>query len=310
MLNINDATRVLLTPTGESSFEILEINDGGVSRLIAILHQNVYELRTIGPVSSADVRPEPRFPSGEPVKSLILEPQDTGVSGAVISNPNLINFTKFDLTYPILKWVSKAQEKYSLRYHTEDDLKDQFASHLGIAESPLLQKFTTFVKFDHIFLNVTDNGEMFYKLDADKIHMFLSMRVEKLKLLLLNSDDHALSKMIRETLRLDTSDVPDGIIELQTLKYSVDFIFGSYLDLVLRDTFLKRMSINFEPLTNYLNVLESKEKAANVIEESLSNPAFITKQSDSKVKTTPKNKKVNKKVAIGKGALDSFFKRQ
>lgn len=312
MVEIDDTTRVLVVPDGVLELALLRIDNGVIKKTIAIAGDQVYEIREMGPPSQYDSRPEPCLPSGGPVKSIILESVESGDQGAVLKNPNVLNCTRFNLIYPTLAWMGVKRDVYASRYHAFDELVDEFANWLQVLPQ-VLPRGAMNSCVESICDSIVENSELYYKLSSTKMQAFLASKVEALKTKLLANPHFSLTTLIHESLALDGStQATDEILQLQCHKFSVDFIFGSYLNETLKSEFLQNSGVDYSKLDEFMRNQDLALKARKVVENNRASVANSTnKQKANESSNSKKTKKQPaKKVAIGKGALDSFFKQK
>lgn len=312
MLTVDETTKVLLLPENIERLEVISVALGNVQKSLAISEGLVYELREIGPSSEFDLRGEPRLPSGEPVRSLILESNEEASTGAVLSNPNFITLTRFDFVFPFLQWMSSHLDIYMTRFHTSEDITEGFSNsmgshHLSEILEPIVQNC-----IDRTCDAVKENGENFYKVSLMKVCQLLATKIDSLKNLVILNPNYAISKKIKETLSDSHGDIPELVFQQQVSRYSTDFVFGSFLSNKLKEKYITEHGEDYSELEAFLKNQESKQKSAAIAEQNLASIAMKSKVDSDKSKTAkaPKPlKKKHMKVAVGKGALDHFFKK-
>ncbi|GEQ69784.1 hypothetical protein JCM33374_g3458 [Metschnikowia sp. JCM 33374] len=314
MFGVNETTKVILVPKGIENLEIFRIKLGDSQKSLAVSEGHVYELREIGPSSDYDSRGEPRLPSGEPVRSLILESTEETQNGAVVSNPNLVSLSGFDMVYPFLNWVSSRLDTYMTRFHTSEDLMDAFCD--GIECPQLNQKLEANLQscIDRTCESVEENDERFFKVSVSKVNSLLAEKINRLKNLLLVNPDYVLSKKIKETLGDLSDEIPHAVLEQQLSMYCIDFVFGSFLCENLKRGYLETYGGQNKELKDFLEIQRSKQESLSIAEQNLASIAGKTRNEadNNKVKSGKPTKPARKqsvKVAKGKGALDHFFKK-
>lgn len=304
-MEVDHSARIVLLPESVSSLQILPLIYGGFARSVLIADNELYELREIHGPSTYDAHPEPTLPSGEAVKSILIEGLNDP-HGAVVGSPSVLNSTPFNIIYYLLWSMSEKQENYTSRFHALDDILDD--CNLPSYEAVVRQKAKE--SLSPICDVITENGEDFYRFCPLKAFDYLEVKVRALQKLILESPGYAILGLIKAKGALLGENAPLEIQELQTLNYSIDLIFGSYLSEALKKQFLQDRGIDFSELTIYLKQQENKKKELAVIEDNMEAVVLATKLANSSLKSRNKTvKKLSKKVAVGKGALDSFFKR-
>lgn len=309
IMEYDESTKLLILPKGYTSFDILELPYGDLSKKILATEDQLFELREVHGSSQHDTHPEPELPSGGAVKSVIIELADSS-EGGVLKSPRLVTCTPFNIVFYVLNMMHNLKEVYMSRFHTLDDILENFKLH--ISNNTLRSKLEASMEI--VCTSIEENNELFFKLSMEKSFEFLSRKIELLKSLILSSSEFAVVGVIKGSLRQSNSvdEPPAQIEELQTIKYSIDIIFGSYLSEDLKSEYLEFAKIDFSPLIEYLEKQQANIRALAAIDDNMEQVVQTTKKSKkvrqqaSNVKTT---KKVVKKVAVGKGALDSFFKR-
>lgn len=307
-MEIDDSSKVFIIPDGETSFKILHLPFGDVQKSVLVTEKSIFELREITGFSSFEAHPEPKLPSGGAVKSFIFENKDSSNQGSVLRSPNVIACSKFNLIFFIIRLMYQRADMYSSRYQTFSDTLDNFQGSQSTPEwiDVLGERMREPIKL--ICDSIEENGEEFYKFSLSKVINFLAEKVDLLKSLLLASPNSALARKIRSSLHSSISEPPADIVELQTLRFAVDLIFESYLTESLKLEFLKTKNIDFVTLTDYLHSLEKKLKEIAAVESNMTSVVESTTKARGNGKQALKSKKkVAKKVAVGKGALDSFF---
>lgn len=307
---VDQDTKVILLPHGESNFHICTLRFGSSEKQILFSQDHVYELRLISGQTSYSSRPEPKLSNGEAVKSLILENSDPKKSGAVISKPEIINTTKLNLVYFALRIMWEHNDVDSTRYHTIEDIIEQFNAYIKpqkLAEG-LKNHLTRAIEY--VCDIIEEAGETFYRFSPSKATTFVGEKVEALSNLLQSSPDFALTEFIKGKLNAYDAAPPD-ILELQIKKYAVEFTFSSYLTQEMKADFCVRCGLDFSALDNYSKEQEAKQKTLAMVETNMASIVQTTTKARStnikKGKPSKATKKVVKKVAVGKGALDGFF---
>lgn len=305
-MDLDETSKVIILPKDQKSFEILHLPWGETEKSILVTETSIYELREVTGFSSYETHPEPKLPSGGAVKSIIIESDSQGF---VLRSPNVIACSKFNLIYFVLRLMYARVDLYSARFQTFDDILDSFKGSNWVDQlrGRLEEPFRTICE------SILENGDEFFKLSMPKVLNFLAEKVEQVSSLLLKSPEFALARKVRSTLHSSLETPPAEIVELQTLRYSVDLVFGSYLNDKLKKEYMDAKNVDFSKLTDFLHEQAKKLRDLAVVEENMTTVAQATakaKANGKATKTTKTTKKITKKVAVGKGALDGFFKRQ
>lgn len=304
-MELDDGTKLILLPAGYSSFDIISLPSRNSKKKVLATTDQLFELREVHGSSGYDARPEPKLPSGEAVKSTILENKDSP-QGAVLKSPVILTCTPFNIVYYVLNAMYEHKDVYTSRFHTLEDILDSL--HLLPCHKTLSTKIEQCL--DLICSTIEENGDQYYKLLLQKAFHFIQQKVERLKLLIKNSPDFVLTGNIAASFCTSGDTPAPEVVDLQTTKYCIDMIFGSYLSETLKKRYLDYALIDLSPLDAYFKEIESKKRALAAIEENMESVVLVTQRAitkNSKSKTTTK-KPVNK-VAVGKGALDSFFRK-
>lgn len=304
-MELDDGTKLILLPAGYSSFDIISLPSRISKKKVLATADQLFELREVHGSSDYDAHPEPKLPSGEAVKSIILERKDSP-QGVVLKSPVVVTCTPFNIAYYVLNAMYEQKDVYASRFHTVEDILDSL--HL----SPCHKTVSTKIEqcLDLICSTIEENGDHYYKFLMQRAFYFIQQRVERLELLVKNSPDFVLTGMITASLCTSGDTPASEVVDLQTTKYCIDMIFGSYLSGTLKKRYLDYALIDLSPLDSYFKEIESKKRALAAIEENMESVVLVTqraKTKNSKSKTITK-KPVNK-VAVGKGALDSFFRK-
>lgn len=306
-LKVNDmefdaGVKLILLPKEHSSFDIISLPLGDTQKKLLATSEQLYELREVHGSSEYDAHPEPRLPSGGPVKSIILESKDSN-QGAILKDPTLTTCTPFNIVYYVLNAMYIQKDNYTTRYQTLDDILDDL--RLSPCHDTLFMKIKQCLTL--ICTSIQENGDEFFKLSIEKAFRYISTKVEVLKNLLTNSPNFVLTGNIRATLCVSGETPAPEIVDLQTTRYCIDMIFGSYLSESVKCDYLEHMLVDYSSLNSYFKEIESKKRVLAAIEDNMESVVLITKKAKTKSTKGKNTRKPVKKVPIGKGALDSFF---
>lgn len=307
---VDKDTKVVLLPKEESNVQIASLRFGSSEKQILFSEDKVYELRLISGQTSYSSRPEPKLSNGEAVKSLIIENENGEDEGAVLASPEIVNVSKFNLIYFVLRIMWENKNVDNSRYHTMEDILDQFNTYITPQQQIVGIKKHLITAIDHVCETIEEAGDSFYKFSPSKGNSFISRKVEDLSALLQSSPNFSLSEFIKSKLNA-YEEAPSDMLELQIKKYAVEFIFGSYLTQEMKADFILKSGLDFSKLDDYFKEQEDKQKTIAMVESNMASIVQTTSKAKSvtakKGKTTKTTKKVVKKVAVGKGALDGFF---
>lgn len=307
---VDKDTKVVLLPKDETNFQIASLIFGSSEKQILFSDEKVYELRLISGQTSFSSRPEPKLSNGEAVKSLIIESTGPEEEGAVLSNPEIVNVSNFNLIYFVLRIMWEQKSIDNSRYHTTEDILDQFNAYIKPQQLIFGIKKHLVEAIEHVCDTIEEAGDSFYKFSPSKGNSFIEKKVEGLSNLLHSSPDFSLTEFIKSKLNA-YEEAPSDMLELQIKKYAVEFIFGSYLSAEMKTEFILKSSLDFSKLENYFKEQEEKQKTLAMVESNMASIVQTTTAAKSvtakKGKATKTTKKVVKKVAVGKGALDGFF---
>lgn len=240
------------------------------------------------------------------VKSLMVETYDTG---GVLQSPNVIVATKFDLCFVFIP-IMAASDTFSKRYISYEDVLDTIGSqHLWMGH---LSDAVIIGSISKICEIVVENRETFYKYSPAKTVTMLAKKVQNVELAL-GLHQTVLEDCIRLQLHDPSSvssDVPEDIHNLAVRQHALDLV-TCYVPLELRALVMAELGADFGPLETYSKELRLKKKAIDAAEKTMDEVAAATASAKkANAKKTGKNvAKKTTKVAVGKGALDSFFKR-
>lgn len=305
-MELDDGVKLILLPKGYSSFDVISLSLGDSRKKLLATSDQLYELREVYGSSDFDVPAQPQLPSGGAVKSIILESKDSS-KGWVLKTPSITTCTPFNIAYYVLNAMYEQPGFYTSRFHTFDDIVDNL--FLTSCHPTLASKIR--LCMDLLCSTIEENGDEYFKLLLLKSFDFISEKVGRLKSLIKISPNFILAGNIAASL-CSPSDTPaPELVDLQTTKYCIDMIFGSYLSEKLKMKYLEHFHIDLSPLDTYLKEIESRNRAMAAIEENMESVVLVTKKANTKKSTKVglATKKPVKKVAVGKGALDGFFRK-
>lgn len=307
---VSGETKIFLLPSelesGEFDIIRLPLSNKTTSSFLA-KDNEVYELRQVGsknPWLKNDKSVTiPR--TGGAVKSLIIE---HGESGSVLQSPDMIVATKFDLSFVFIN-IMIGNDTFSKRFISYEDILDTIGNQNEWISS--LSDSLIVNCINKICDTVVENQESFYKYSPEKTTKMLLDKVSKVESVL-NSSNSSLSDHIRQQLYDPTSidsKIPTNIYGLALKQHAVDLVC-CYAPVSLREEVKKQLNCDFGALEEYMKQLKQKKKAVDAAEQTMNDIAASTNNAKkANAKTKLQKKVTTKKVAVGKGALDSFFKR-
>jgi hypothetical protein len=305
-------TKVILLPeNGLGSYSVIELptaKDLEVSKPFLLQDSQLYELKVInGNNPHAVLANGPQLANSDGVRSWIFEDND----GMVVQSGNLVVTSKFNLCYLLLSLLYKNPQMFTQRFITIEDLLDKFSSLYGelimsIPKEMLLRSLPTLCEI------VSQDDEEYYKFSLSKANEFINEKVTALVKFIENGNNSLADVIMAKISDASTPDVPDNIRELAQLNYAIEFVCNSYTLASFKQQFIVSRQIDFTDLNAYLLKLTEAQKTRAIVEQSVNNIAAsnanATKKNPSQSKKTTK-KPTAKKVAVGKGALDGFFKK-
>lgn len=337
-MTVDSQTKIIVLPDQYSTFKIINLPNPAelVTKKSYLLAEDdsaykIFELREVNgnnPYSSNNIL-LPK--SSDSVKSWIIETSvqngpklsSTVVSGGyILQSPNLIVSSIFNPAYLLASIFCTHAATFSKRFITIEDFIDTLS---GLYEDLWVQELPQSLYSDCLPLvcdTIVENGETFYKFSMPVTLTFLKSKVAKLVEHFLSSDlklapggqpqflQHIKSKLYERNQ--DQTSIPEDILRLAVEKHVVDLILGSYCLPSVLDEYLKTQASDFSKYDLHLKELEQKKKDLAMVEQNMNDiaesSAKASANSKSKKKPDPKKKPV-KKVAVGKGALDGFFKK-
>lgn len=317
MLEISTTTKIIIAPDQIGTYELIQLTFNERRILLAVTADQLYELNDVGAASKFGNRQEPRLKDGKCVKSLIFESNDPYTKGFVLSSPNFVTLTKFDIMYSVLNWMS-CEKGESRRYQPAADIIDEFGNILedksvAASLSPFIEKALT-----QICETIVEGDQFFFRLDRTKAFSLLRERISSLKTVLLENNSFSLLALVQESLTDSPEKFSQDILDLQMTKFSIDLIFESYLTTELKRNFIESAAYDFTPLSLFITASDNHKRALAIVDANHAANGTRLEQRKGQVKRNSaaidkkangKGKRAAQKVAVGKGVLDSFFKR-
>lgn len=292
----NEENKILIVPQDISVADIFAIKSGGRTRSILAADEGVFEVVNIVGSSPYDSVPAPQTPFSEPVKSILLRIDNH--QGAVSQDPRVLVATRFNMTY-FFAGIFNSQNTFSSRFQDASDLKDQ------LLDLDVISGWNDKIESEYnrslniLCETIVEGDQTFYKYSKDQLRLFLKEKIEKLAAYIIAKKSLSLYKAIRSSL-ISQEEPPQNILEAQTLRFATDMVMVSYFDISDRTEMLGALGYESEELASYLKKVKSQNESENLQDTTVTTPRI-------KAKTKAPRKKESK-VAVGKGALDSFFK--
>ena len=259
-------------------------------------------------------------------------------NGAVLQSCHTLIASPYNFTYLLITIFEKHGDKFS-RFHTLDDIRDTLLSlesgHDWVYDIPRL----AFMKsLGHVCESIVeggsgneikgdeneDGGDRFYKYSSLKSLEWVNTKMLALKewILHLNkglSTNSIMSKIKKELYdptaagdSLNNNDHQEELTNQMALVYAIDYICDSYTP-SLKPKIISHFNYDFTQVDDYLSTLKQKQKNLEAVEANMNEvnttTANTVKSSAAAASKKNNKKKPAKKVAVGKGALDGFFKK-
>ncbi|ODV82309.1 uncharacterized protein CANTADRAFT_4320 [Suhomyces tanzawaensis NRRL Y-17324] len=308
-MHIDKNSRVVVLPS-PGSYQVIEVpSSRDLSQKKSMLIQNG-QLMEINEIKGTPKSSMPKLNNGGAVKSLLFEGANADIPGFVLQSPLMLVGTPFNIVYLMISIMYHNQDVFTKRFITLEDVIDQLGQiHSGewVTAISNEQYVASLAKVCEM---IDENGEQFYKFSLEKAVQFIKSKVEALKAHFdAKKEELSLYNTFKQQVLDPTNDspIPSEVIDQLTLKSSINFVCDSYLT----GEFKARISEghNFDEVENWIAKVENNKKSLEVVEESLKEVVKTTTKANRVQKKAKVTKKVVKKVAVGKGALDGFFKK-
>lgn len=248
----------------------------------------------------------------EPLKSVLISsmPNKTKDEPCLIvgQKPEIYVATPFNVIYFVLSYCVNILKREQQRMLPYDDLLERLEDSNSIKELIRLKiPFENSLKL--ICDTVQENDETFYKVSIKKITAFLKGRVDRIVNNFPDTLNSRIQRNIGGNIQQDQLHFTDEIMELSRVKCAISLL-SSYVDKFYLDDLVK--SYDFTALDKYLEEYQKVEEENRIAEENLRalNQKVAHGAKSRKRKHSAKKVKPVKKVEIGRGALDMFFKRK
>ncbi|ESW98244.1 hypothetical protein KL918_004010 [Ogataea parapolymorpha] len=240
----------------------------------------------------------------QPLKTIFLAALDASMDSLMVGNNcELWIATKYNPVYLLLDFFTDALSREHVRMVSFQDLLEQFEGCETLQEllengvdlqKPLLQ----------ICESVDENDETFYKPSMQKIIGYLSSKVNHLA----QNLPSALVASAKKKLALPGFEPTDEVLQVSKKQLAIELI-SSYVDAKYLNDLKKLYST--EILDSYMVEYKRKEQSTALAEENINTLNGMNAANPKKRKVEKKVvRKEVKKVAVGKGALDGFFKKK
>lgn len=253
----------------------------------------------------------PILKTGDAVKSFIFENTLTSIpSGFVLESSHMITTSRFSLVYLLQSILHNNQDVFSKRYITLEDVCDLIESLCS--EKDWVHKISpaTYQRSLAIICQeIDENDELFYKYSAEKSLAFVSAKIDALVALLkqqrekISLYNHLYSKLLDPT---ESFSVTSDIVDQMVVRYAIDFVCDSYCLAEVKNEMVRKH--DFTKLDAHIDGIATKQKNLLIVEENITTVVKTTAAAKKKEVKKVKKKEV-KKIAVGKGALDGFFKK-
>ncbi|AOA61078.1 Ribonuclease H2 subunit [Komagataella phaffii CBS 7435] len=263
------------------------------------------------------------------IRSLIFAEKES-IDGYVVENSEILVATKFNVIYLLLKYfimtelrgmnINELDESnQSGRFLNFDDLIEQLQENSVFQGLPEEFFGSLEPSLSEICKVIREGDENYYRVSPAAIFQFLNRKVEALQKNLLETENTVkqflsskLSKPIDQGSTKE-EEVPLEILDLATKRAAVQLI-STYLPQSLGNCLLGQFEKDWETLSNHQLLVEKAFQERQIAEENLAklnesignSSSYFGKRKNQKTLAAPKPKV--KKVAVGKGALDGFFR--
>lgn len=237
--------------------------------------ETIYELKNI---------------SSDKPKSLIFENENEGI---INESADVLICTKFDLIYLLIPALYN-----STNFITMENIIDNNDWLSKVPEQVIDKALNPIVE------TIDENNETFYKVSQEKVFQYLTNRINNVQKCVKNSS--FLNQLKMDLFVSLEEEIPSEILDMEILRTSVNIV-TSYVSIPLESDILKHNGYDFTGLNEHKSKVEKLIRTQEAIQE-----ASLPKKNGQRAKpkqSTNSNSKP-KKVAVGKGALDSFFKKK
>ncbi|RLV90159.1 hypothetical protein JA1_004757 [Spathaspora sp. JA1] len=306
-MHIDKDSKVILLPETASptEFKLIQLPiSNNLNQTKSYLYEpistTIYELNQIRSIESAKLK------SGDAVKSFIIESGNS--DGAIIQSPRTIISSKFNLCYLLIS--SLYGQKNDTRFITIDDFMDRLTWSQNLPESVLISAL------EKVCEELNNDDVTFYKFSIEKSLLFINEKILALVDFIANQPNSIIDKIkaeLTDPTNTTTEEIPQDILNQLILQYAIDYVCSTYIeDSNFKQDLINKFEYKFDQVEKYLVEIREKQKSLALVEANMNEVINSTIKNRNKEKEQVKKstKKIQvKKVAVGKGALDGFFKR-
>lgn len=253
---------------------------------------------------------------GQVIKSLLLTNENDGM---VLEKLEFLVGTNYDITWLLLSNYERAVESIN----NDDSFKPRLLPKQDMIESwqdshSVLSGIPAFffenndrldVSISKIFDILVENDESYYRLSIPKILKFLS---DKVNLILDKFPESLYKKLIKQKLLISVEEeLSLELIRSAKIHHSINLI-SCYISTLLISKLNKIYEKELVIYKDHLARMSNMKSLQNVALDNLNNlnsNLKVEKRVMTQQNKAVKKKKVVAKVAVGKGALDGFFKK-
>ncbi|QPG74041.1 hypothetical protein FOA43_001360 [Brettanomyces nanus] len=240
--------------------------------------------------------------NGQPIKSLMLTTTTKSNCLIIGKTPEIYVGTIFNQIYFLLSFFVQFLRQDHLRLLSYDDLCEMFEDSESLG-SLIKMKISFKESLETICETVRENGETFYKVSEARILDYINQRVDRI---FEHFPCSLKSQLLRKLQRVNNLVPSTEVIKLSHINASIDLL-SSFVDKYYLNKV--RARYDFGPLIEYHEKLAQMEEMNKVAEDNLErlNEKLQNNGSSKRKRKQIGTKKVVKRIAVGKGALDMFF---
>lgn len=318
-MTVGSDTKVILLPKESSnqlSFKILKLpldSKGVLVKSFLLGGNELFELLEVKGVNSFSNKNTVLLKNGTSVKSFVFE-GDGNSHSLILQSPNVLVATKFNLVFLLILIMYK-NDSFNKRFITLEDFIDSiteiYEDKTWVYEIPK-ELFATALRL--ICELIEENGEEFFKFSIQKTIAFLTSKVESLTQFIKSKPNSIIMKIRAELIDPTNTEpiIPENILDISILKHALYLICNSYITEDIIEDLKSLKNYLFKELDDYMKSMNIKKKEIETVESGMNEIASTSSKVRNKKKVEIKKKatkKTVKKVAVGKGALDGFFKK-
>lgn len=228
-------------------------------------------------------------------KSIIFENES---EGRIQELEQVIITTEFNVTYLLISLLfAQPSTTTQKNFITIENIIDNH-SWLNKLSYPLIQ-----TGLNNICDVIEEGDDFFYKINPEKINQYISTKVDKIAQHL-SQEHNSLFLKLKLNLYVDSeTEIPENYLPLEIRYQSIQVVKQN----LVNNVDIPALNEDFDDLLKY-----KKDVVKKLTSKQLMNtqPASEHKPKPSNNTNKAKAKKPVKKVAVGKGALDSFFTKK